>query len=415
MAPTRIHKSKHDESSWILQRMQGKLEERRTKQTLRSLTTNSSSAIDFSSNDYLGLARDGTQQQLVRLREQETVGLGSTGSRLLSGNSRQYEQLESYLASVHKRPAALLFNSGYDANLSVVSSLPGDVILYDEYCHNSLHMGVRLWQTANKKRERKAISFRHNDTSDCKRQLETIQKQKAVILVESVYSMDGDEAPLEEILKIAAQFDAQLVVDEAHGLGVMGSTGLVNAFNLQNHPNLLYTIYTFGKAAGCHGAVVGLPSFLARSYLINYGYPFIYSTALPPHSLVTIRCAYETMTSPEGDARRATLRRNVHLFRSQLEPVVQWYASSAIRLLDSTTPIQALMVPGNEICSRFCQTVYENSGATIRLYPIKSPTVPANKERVRVVLHAHNTTSEIRQLVQSITETLRELFPLAKL
>lgn len=411
--------------------MQQALEVRRTKGTIRRLqgSTDPSlqqakTSIDFSSNDYLGLAHDRKQHlqvektfQDVKASDHSAVVLGATGSRLLSGDAPAFHLLEEYLAKIHNRKAALLCNSGYDANLIVVSCLPCDVIVYDEYVHNSLHMGMRLWQTARS--NRLTLKFQHNDTRDLQNQLQRIQKthpeQRVVVLIESVYSMDGDVAPVKEMLGMAATFDAQMIVDEAHGLGVYGrqgqstglvppGTGVVAAENVEKHPSLLCCVYTFGKAAGCHGAVLCFSTSTHKDYIVNYGYPLIYSTALPLHSLVTIRCSYETMTGRKGDLLRTNVFQLVHFFREKLEGFLD--PDGMVYLLPSTSPIQALIVPDNHLCTQFCSLLWEASGRRIRLYPIKSPTVPAGQERVRIVIHANNTSQQVELLVQLIVRCL---------
>ena len=421
-------------------------------------TTDDSAIIDFSSNDYLGLAHDPTQLALCRHADdaRPATTLGATGSRLLSGDSPSFHSLESYLAEVHRRPAALLFNSGYDANLSVVMSLSCQFILYDEYAHNSLHMGIRLWKSAvSPSSNRQAHSFRHNDVTDLDRQLQAFSSTRGrhpslppsnetphpiapsvVVLIESVYSMDGDVAPIPELLRVCHKYGAVMVVDEAHGLGVfgrrpspssssssttptsrarnndddVGGTGVLAEQDVEDHPSLLCSIHTFGKAAGCHGAVV-CGSRLLKEYLVNYAYPLVYSTALPHHSLMAIRCAYETLTSHKGDELRhqlATLIQHFRdLFHSHIHPYL--HDPTYITLLPSHSPIQALTIPGNMMCTDVCRTVYRLSKKRIRLYPIKAPTVPPGQERIRIVLHAHNTLAQVEYLISLLHSTLQHM------
>jgi 8-amino-7-oxononanoate synthase len=435
-------------NSWIEHRMQHVLKARSGKGTLRKLPcapllqdaheSLPAQPMDFSSNDYLGLARSASQMQLVESTFQNVIHqqsdmpvLGTTGSRLLSGDSPYIHHVEATLARIHRRPAALICNSGYDANLSVVSSLPCDTILYDAYIHNSLHMGLRLWLKTNDNEDddnqhvhkKQAIQFRHNNVQHLQELLQAHAGRQIVIVIETVYSMDGDTAPVKDILDVAHRFGAQVVVDEAHGLGVCGrpptksdttalpGTGVVAFLELEDHPALYCAIYTFGKAAGCHGAII-CGSQLLKDYLINYGYPFIYSTALPLHSLVTLECSYRTMTSAQGDALRRHMVQLVRRFQTRIHAVLTRTHSSSIRLLANNSPIQALMIPGNDACTRFCQVVYTLSQRRIRLFPIKSPTVPEGLERVRIVLHAHNTEDEVDMLVHCIERTLKELVPL---
>jgi 8-amino-7-oxononanoate synthase len=408
-------------SDWIEERMRESLRQRRAKGTLRRLPAATeasrrdsndkrSEPVDFSSNDYLGLARNAAQKRRVEALWQEaskgqhTATLGATGSRLLSGDAAIFHELETYLATVHQRPAALLCNSGYDANLALVSSLPCDVIFYDEFAHNSLHMAMRLWQESNQKGRRQWRPFRHNSVAALGKLLESSEKDASVVVVvESVYSMDGDCAPLADVLNLADRYGARVVVDEAHGLGVSGATGLLSTLGLHQHPALLSAVYTFGKAAGCHGAVI-TGSQTLKSYLVNYGYPLIYSTAMPLHSLCTIQAAYESMIHPRGDALRSHLTHLIRVFHRLMQSEVLENRQADLGLISSSTPIQALLVPGNQRCSALCQAIWKESRQRIRLFPIKSPTVPAGKERVRIVLHAHNTEDQVRELVSLIAQ-----------
>jgi 8-amino-7-oxononanoate synthase len=237
------------ESAYI----QPALARRREFGSLRRLTPfHKKNMVDFSSNDYLGLAHSRDQHAQVTVEYQKLARhlLGSTGSRLLTGDSEYAQKLENRLATWHNRPAALVCNSGYDANLAVLSCVTRqNVVIMDELCHNSLYMGVQLGQG-------KPVTFKHNNVQDLER---VLQKQSAnqrlLIAVESVYSMDGDIGPLSEILELALLYNASVIVDEAHGLGVFGSNGMgvLAHLRLERHPALLCSIHTFGKAGGCHG------------------------------------------------------------------------------------------------------------------------------------------------------------------
>jgi 8-amino-7-oxononanoate synthase len=387
------------------------LERRRRIGSLRTLTPfHTVDAIDFSSNDYLGLAQCSEQHEKVDKNYQSLPRhlLGSTGSRLLTGDSQYAQCLEQRLARWHNRPAALLCNSGYDANLAVLSSLTLHCsVIMDELCHNSLLMGVRLSKGCDVK------TFLHNNLRDLERLLaekrSSSSTKPTLIVVESVYSMDGDLAPLPEILGTALKYGACVIVDEAHGLGVFGENGMgvLAAYSLERHPALLCSIHTFGKAAGCHGAVV-CGSSAIKEYLINYGRPIVYSTSLPPHSLVTITCAYESMAGEVGKQLRAQLCQKVRLFRQEMK-IIMATTNPSISLVPSISPIQALIVPGNTTCKDFCNIVWNASGNRIRLYPIRSPTVPQGQERVRIIVHAHNTIEQIYELINFIETTLEEM------
>merc|ERR1719336_1798787 len=197
------------------------------------------------------------------------------------------------LADFHNAEAALIFNSGFDLNLGLYASVPqtGDIVIFDELVHSSIHEGIKLSRAA------KAISFRHNDADDLRRALgDAVRGPEGsggnlILAVESVYSMDGHCAPLDEFCDLADEFGAAVIVDEAHGTGVFGAAGAGWAAELGVERRIFCRVHTFGKALGIHGAVVVGPHVL-REYLINYAKPLVYSTSLPAHSLISIRCAY---------------------------------------------------------------------------------------------------------------------------
>ncbi len=223
-----------------------KLAARKTQNAYRELQL-PSGLIDFCSNDYLGLARQELKPSATSL---SPTSWGATGSRLISGHSLLAEQLELFLAQFHQTEAALLFNSGYQANLGLLSCLSTrhDTIVYDQLIHASLRDGIQLSPA-------KAFNFAHNDIEDLTRKLQRAKGQK-IVVIESIYSMDGDEAPIADILSVCEQYDAQLIVDEAHATGVFGPAGegVVVARGLQD--KVWVRIHTFGKAVGAHGAVV---------------------------------------------------------------------------------------------------------------------------------------------------------------
>ena len=451
----------------ITERLRQQIAVRRQAGTLRSLSVinNSSdkkegssidkgkSLIDFASNDYLGLAH--CQQQASRVHEEyarlilhdpsekDRRALGATGSRLLSGDSDIVRQLEQWLAKLHNSNAALLCNSGYDANLSVLSSIPtqSDCVVYDELCHNSIIMGLRMGRTTLKNMH----AFRHNDVNHLQEILDKIINEATpngsdggiFVVVESVYSMEGDIAPLQSIcdllLKPKFHPKASLIVDEAHGLGVygktnitdltlnydewhtnklseekFGGTGVLAALELEKHPSLLCAVFTFGKAAGCHGAVIVSQHQVVVDYLINYARPFIYSTALPPHSIITIQCAYNTLISEEGQARRMKVFTLVRLFRDSM------FHHSEIRhlLLPSASPIQSILVPSNHACIKLAKLLKNNY--QLDVYAIRSPTVPKGKERIRIILHSYNTRAHIRQLVRALQKEISFVPPVLR-
>ena len=215
------------------------------------------------------------------------------------------------------------------------------------------------------------------------------------------------------------KYNACVIVDEAHGLGVYGRNGMgvLEECGLENHPSLLASIHTFGKAAGCHGAVV-CGSARLKEFLYNYGPPVVYSTSLPLHSLVCIHCAYESMVGTTGKALRKKVFDVVSHFRKSLEERLlgsmaskkrKLLLSPSIRVLPSHSPIQALVIPGNNACVEFCTRLWEKSKHRILLYPIRSPTVPKGQERVRIILHSHNSIPQVDDLINLIEEILLDM------
>jgi 8-amino-7-oxononanoate synthase len=352
-----------------------KLEERRELDALRRLRL-PEGKVDFCSNDYLGVARNALIEGEMGLGDVH----GSGGSRLLAGNYILIEETEKAIAAFHSAPAGLIYNSGYDANVGLLSCVArrGDIVLYDALSHASIRDGVRLSFA-------KANSFLHNDCGDLERRLSSAREEGARIFVvtESVFSMDGDLAPLEEMADLCRRYGAQLIVDEAHATGVIGAAGegLVPRMGLQGE--CFARIHTFGKAMGCHGAIV-LGSGTLREYLINFSRAFIYTTALPPASVRAIATAYRLV--PHLKAERNQLQRLIERFRA---------AAIGFGRLDSATPIQGVVVPGNTEVKKVAAHL-QDAGLDVR--PILYPTVEKGKERLRIVLHSFNSEQEVDRL-----------------
>lgn len=357
------------------------LQKREEQDLLRKLSL-ANKQIDFTSNDYLGFARSA---ELFRMIEDKMAAsgrrVGSGGSRLLSGNSQEAEELETFLAGFHNAEAALLFNSGYDANIGLFSSMAkkGDTILYDELVHASIHDGIRLSRADS-------FPFQHNNLTHLEERLKR-PKGDIFVAVESVYSMDGDCAPLREIADLCNTYQANLIIDEAHATGVFGK-GLVQNEEIQN--KVFARIHTFGKALGCHGAVV-LGSDILKKYLLNYARSFIYTTAFPLHSLISIECAYQLLDKSK-DAQN-----KLHAIISYCREKIK--TSGSTSWLDSKSSIQSLVVPGNTQVRKLCKKLQD---ADMDVRPILSPTVPKGKERIRVCLHSYNTKEEINLLFATI-------------
>ncbi|MGF7231889.1 aminotransferase class I/II-fold pyridoxal phosphate-dependent enzyme [Arachidicoccus sp.] len=344
------------------------------------------SGIDFFSNDYLGIAR----KNLAKAESANSSG--STGSRLLSGNSKKAIALEEYLADIHLTETALLFNSGYDANLGLLSSLGNrhTIYLYDELAHASIIDGIRLSFC------KQSFRFKHNDYIDLKEKLQKFSTEgvQIIVVIESVYSMEGDIAPIEQIVQLCASFNVSLIVDEAHATGVFGEKGegIVQQLNL--HKKVFARVHTFGKAVGSHGAVV-VGSNLLKAYLVNFARSFIYTTALPDQALQAIENNYIFIQNhPE---EREKLHSLIQYFNQRKKNIGNYYWKQ------SASPIQSLILSNNDlvkIVSESCKM------AGINVSAIKSPTVAKGEERIRICLHSFNTKEEINLLLKELAACL---------
>lgn len=354
-------------------RLHDKLIKRKKEGTLRSLSS-FEGFIDLFSNDYLGFSK-------IKTMEGISMQYGSTGSRLISGTSFQALDTEAFLADFFNSEAALVYNSGYDANLGFFSSVPqkDDTVFYDEYIHASIRDGIRLSFASNR-------SFKHNDLSDLEQKMADVSGVKYVV-IESIYSMDGDLAPLLEIADICSKHNAYLIIDEAHACGVFGEKGkgLVTSLNLES--KVFARIITFGKAYGAHGAcVLGERSLI--DYLINFSRSFIYTTALPPDAYVRIK---SIVNHSELTERQQQLYSVISYFRNHIK--------NENCHSDEKSPIQLIRI------GDICTTKYlaeEIQKKKIAVKPIYSPTVPAGSEGIRICLHSFNTLQEIDLLINSL-------------
>lgn len=341
-----------------------------------------SNLIDFCSNDYLGFARSPVLKQWINdeVADNHDVLNGSTGSRLLSGNLTYTELLEQSIADFHQSEAGLIYNSGYDANIGLFSALPqrGDTIILDELIHASIIDGARL-SYANR------FTFRHNDLQSLEEKLKHA-KGNCYVVIESVYSMDGDTPPIKEILAMSQKYNAQLIVDEAHAVGIYGK-GLISQLGLEK--DVFARIVTFGKALGCHGAII-LGSKLLREYLINFSRSFIYTTAASFHQVASNKMAYKLLPSSGNEVQK--LQQNISLFKQSM-------GNTGFNLLPSDSAIQCLVVGSNEKAKAMAAQL-QNAGLDVR--PILSPTVAKGTERLRICLHSYNTANEINLLSKTI-------------
>jgi len=370
-----------------------KLTERKEQNSLRGLSVQSD-LVDFSSNDYLGFSKSKeiyqkTHQYLVDNNLQQN---GATGSRLLSGNHKLYDDVERLLCKFHNSESVTVFNSGYDANIGLFSSVPqrGDIILYDEFIHASIRDGIRLSNA-------KAYSFKHNDLEDLNEKvLRMSQKGSSIYVVtESVFSMDGDSPNLVAMSQMLKTHNACLIVDEAHAIGVFGMNGcgLIQELDLEN--DVFARIVTFGKALGCHGsAIIGTREL--KEYLVNFARSLIYTTALPPHSIATIKVAYEQLAiqNDSEDSEIKKLYRNIQYFKSELRrhKIQQ-------KFVESNSSIQCCIVSGNEKVKK-AATLIREKGFDVK--PILSPTVSQGQERLRFCIHSYNSKKEIEEVLENL-------------
>jgi 8-amino-7-oxononanoate synthase len=410
-------------------RLRDLLDRRRTISTLRKLTLPQTNHVDFSSNDFLSLSTCPQLKALFLKELQETnLPQGSGGSRLLDGNSSYAEDLERGIARFHGADAGLLFNSGFDANAGFFACVPqpDDVIVYDELVHASVHDGMRL------SRAGKMIAFKHNSVEDLRNVLQDVveedvllrrEQRSVIVAVESIYSMDGDLAPLKEIMNAVEELvgpeRGHVVVDEAHSTGVLGPQGRGLVCELGLEGRVFARLHTFGKAlassgggswklqsGGIDGAdynsaiILGSPTL--RDYLINYARPLIYTTFMSYPALASIRASYKLLEA----GQTVPLQQNLHSLTQML------FVSLNELRQKSSAARKTLKVPsacpGSPIFAvqahkpRELAACLQRHGMMVRA--VVSPTVPLGTERVRVCLHAGNTMSEIQTLVGVLGE-----------
>ena len=354
-----------------------RLEERRADQLLRTLSV-ATDMIDFCSNDYLGIKTRKLLNGFVTGDENH----GSGGSRALSGNYPLIEETEAVIASFHRAEASLIFNSGYSANVGLISSIAerGDCIFYDQLAHASIRDGVRLSLAHGQ-------AFAHNDINDLERKLRQA-KGNTFVVSESVFSMDGDQCPLSEMTELCERYGAHLIIDEAHAIGVIGEHGEGLVQHLGLTQKTFARVYTFGKAPGCHGAAI-VGSCKLRNYLINFARSFIYTTALPEIAIKALGAAYRIF--PALKQERHALNELILKFQNSRLPYEK---------LVSGTPIQGIIVPGNDAVVRLAKNL---QALNIDVRPIRYPSVPKGRERLRINLHAFNSTQELGSLVSGLT------------
>ena len=359
-------------------RMQALLNRRHSNGAIRKLKQ-VNNCIDFTSNDYLSFSCNVELQQQIDENYKNYLranpNAAATGSRLLTGNNQLYENLENELCLFYNSTAALIFNSGYDANLSLLTACARktDIILYDQLIHASLLDGSRYSGAT-------CVAFQHNDNHHLELLLLQYQHKSTVfVLVESVYSMDGDTCNLSEVVELCTKYNANLIVDEAHCTGVLGKS-LAQNLNLTN--KIWARIHTFGKAFGTNGAVV-LGNNTLKQYLLNYARPLIYTTALPIHNLLSIQCAHRFFE--KNNLLLVNLLVKIAYFKKVMLPLQRFISQN-------NTAIQFFKCNNNKLAVEAAYFLQEK-GIDVR--PILYPTVAYGQERLRICLHLHNSNEDI--------------------
>jgi 8-amino-7-oxononanoate synthase len=353
------------------QRLTSKLQQRKQEGNLRTLQSYSG-FTDFFSNDYLGFGNS------IDFEVNHFKNAGS--SRLIAGTTDLHLKLEEYCSRIFHGEKALLFNSGYLANSGVLSSIPqkDDIILYDERSHASIKDGIRLSLA-------KGVKFKNNDLSDLNNKINNYSSSTVFVIVESLYSMDGDFAPLSKIIEICEKHGAYLIVDEAHSGGVFGENGSGYCSELNIQPFL--KIITFGKAFGAHGACV-VGDSLTIDYLINFSRPFIYTTALS--------------TSNANLILQQLKRTDFKVQQDKLQSIITYFNKKFIGFnIESNvkSPIKSIVFQ-NRAALKVLETELHKDKIGVKA--IYAPTVPENQERMRISLHAFNTFEEIDKLYAAL-------------
>jgi 8-amino-7-oxononanoate synthase len=341
---------------------------------------------DFYSNDYLGYSanHDILDNQKTIISKYQIDRLGSTGSRLISGNHILFQVMEDKAKRCLNAEAALFFNSGYDANIGLLSAVlkPKDIIFYDELCHASIRDGLQMSKA-------KSYKFQHNNYQDLAQKIEIqrkrLQPQTIYIITESVFSMDGDRSDIGKLVEISKGHQTFLIIDEAHALGVCGKDFKGPSFEYAE--DVFARIYTCGKALGSHGGFV-LGSKGLKDYLVNFSRPFIYTTGASPYHAAQVIAALDYFENE--DKEKQELQKIISIFRemvysNQLQDKVSTNASA----------IQHISCSGNSETKALAESLQQKG---LGVKAILSPTVPEGKERIRVCLHSFNIQEDIEQL-----------------
>ena len=345
---------------------------------------------DFSSNDYLGLSRCPYLRQVAQNAIADGIAHGSGGSRLLGGNHPEHEALERFAASHYGAESSLFFGSGFAANVALFATLPqtGDLVLHDEYVHASVHDGMKLGRAESR-------SFRHNDCDAVEREIRAWRAAGGSgtvwIAAESLYSMDGDRAPLADLVRITDIHDAILVIDEAHAVGVYGNGGIGLSGDLGHRENVII-LRTFGKALGGEGGLLTMASIL-REFFINRARPFIFSTAPSP---LTAHLAHHAIAHvADTPSLQAGLASHIALARD---------CFAGLSLGDHQDSQIFPVIIGEDRVAVDVAARLQGQGFDVRA--IRPPTVPAGTARLRISLTLNVTEADIRSLATTLHDAL---------
>ncbi len=347
--------------------------------------------LNFSSNDYLDFANHPDLKEKA-IEYTRRYGTGSTASRLVTGTLTIHQELENRLAAFKDYPEVLLFGSGYLANTGVIPALVGrsDYIVADKLVHASIIDGILL-SRANFYR------FDHNDVSDLNRRLEKIPSDSRILIItESIFSMDGDRAPLEEIAKLAEKYEALFMVDEAHAGGIFGENGagLVNALGLQDRVDI--SMFTLSKALGAYGGAIACGETM-KKYLINTCRSFIYSTAPPPSVLGSVMAALDLLKENPDLGTRLLI--NSDYFRARLK-------ESGLETGGSTSQIVPVIIGDSKKALRFSNALKE---AGILAVAIRPPTVPTGSARIRFSISLAHSKKRLKETADKVIEIAGQL------
>lgn len=370
---------------------QGLLRSRRTLATPQSphISVDGKPYLAFCSNDYLGLAN---HPQLIAALQHgaQQWGVGAGAAHLVSGHFVPHHQIEQQLAAFVGKPAALLFSTGYMANLGAVQALvgKGDTVFADKLNHASLNDAMLLSRAEVKR-------YRHGDVAQLAKLLEQTHSGRKLIITDAVFSMDGDVAPLRELLALCEQYDAWLYVDDAHGFGVLGKQGRGSLAHFGIASERTIYMATLGKAAGVSGAFVAAEQVVIDT-LINHAHSYVYTTATPPALSVVLSQSLQLIT--QGDELRVHLQKLVAQLREGLSDL-PW------RLMPSDTAIQPLLIGDNQQTLKLSECLRERG---IWVAAIRPPTVPQGTARLRITLSAVHSEADVNRLIGALHELAQE-------